>query len=324
MAEEEPVDREVEDECDETSEERASDGTEAEITAESEAECGTSAAESEAGERAPEEAGEDASEEHQEPDGTPVEESPEAPSPPEEVTTEPPSDEGDLAPPTEPLDPSVGQSEHLAELAARLDRVESSVRQLGETMESVRSLPEMTERILAILSDRERFDRAREVAVTKMHEDLRQYKEKGVQYVKKESLQNLLVLYDDIDRTMDRLEELDASEAIRDEIDWLRERILETLYREDVEPLAEEPSEVLDRSIHKVVKTVRAEKAEQNRTVSRIVKRGFLWHGELFRREHVEVRTYEPGDESPGEAAQGGPGDSATCGERQDSVGAIV
>ena len=170
--------------------------------------------------------------------------------------------------------------------AERLTRVEQSVRRLEEALADLKDLRETSGKVLAILEDSSNLDQARESAVQKMHEELTAYRQKGVEHSKKAVLQSLLVLYDNVEQCMDEVD----GEARRS-VDWLREMLLETLYREDVEPI-EDTAETLDKVLHKVVRSVPAEQLDLDRTIEQVVKRGFRWHGELLRREHVVVRRF--------------------------------
>lgn len=179
--------------------------------------------------------------------------------------------------------PGPSESEQAVELGSRLERLEQRLASLEKGFEPMTSVAESSAKALDILSDRQEFDRARELAVEKMNEELTRFRQKGVDYVKKGMIENLIVLYDNVEQCM---ESLDGQ--ARETVDWLREMLLETLYREDVDPMDDAP-DTLDRQKHKVVRTVETDDPDLDRTVARVVKRGFYWHGSVIRREHIEL-----------------------------------
>lgn len=182
-------------------------------------------------------------------------------------------------------------------LAEKLEGLCETVAVLAPHLGRVTELEQATAKILATLEDRSRFDRAREVAIEKMHGDLTAYRQQGVEQSKKESLENLVVLYDSFEETLAQIGP--QGEAYR-AVAWLREMLIETLYREDVEPVPE-PAERLDRGLHTVVRTVPTPDPGLDLTIERVLKRGFTWHGQTLRREHVVVRRYEPPSDPEGE-----------------------
>jgi len=203
-------------------------------------------------------------------------------STPEAIPAPEPSD-------TQPCEPDV--------LCTRLERIEKALDSMGE-------LAELQGKSLAILEDRATLDRARETAVQKMHEELVEYRQKGVENIKKSALQNLLVFHDHLAQCIE-----DADDGARDTLEWLYEVLLETLFREDVEPMELQEVAELDRERHKVVRSVTTDDPDLNRKVARVVKKGFLWHGTLLRREHVETYRYEA---PPAEDAALTPGEPVT------------
>lgn len=190
-----------------------------------------------------------------------------------------------------------------AALAEKLETLERAVARLEKAVTALSGLPEAAANILSILLDRGKFDKARELAIQKMHDELKLYRDKGLQHFKKEAVENLIVLYDHFE---DCFAKIKNEDNVQNSLEFLREMLLETLFREDVEPMEDLPDRV-DRKRHKVVRTVRTPDPEQDLTIHRLVKRGFTWHGEVLRREHVEVRRYQqPDTASPDEGQEVG------------------
>ena len=143
-------------------------------------------------------------------------------------------------------------------------------------------------RILECLADRATFDKARELSVETMSRELQDSRRTGVDLWKRELLLGLLLLYDNMTDCLARSE---AEGVLAREVDWFRDILLETLYRQGVEPMTIEGCH-LDRERHKIIRTVAANSPDEHHTVDRILKRGFLWHGAVLRPEQIVIKRY--------------------------------
>lgn len=177
-----------------------------------------------------------------------------------------------------------------AALAQRLEALESAVARLEEAVTALCPVHEVAAETLSILRDRGKFDKARELAIQKMHDELKLYRDQGMQNFKKEAIENLIVLYDHF---QDCLAKAESEANAQGSLEFLREMLLETLYREDVEPMEDLPDQ-LDRKRHKVVRTVLTTDPQQDLTIHKVVRTGFTWHGQVLRPEHVEVWRHQP------------------------------
>ncbi|MFH1676748.1 MAG: nucleotide exchange factor GrpE [bacterium] len=168
-----------------------------------------------------------------------------------------------------------------------LDQLEKTVSRLAEALAPLAESHSSIQKILAILEDRTNFDRSRELAIDKMYTELMDYRKKGNDLVKKDTLLNLLLLYDNMIQCAGGFE----GKALSD-LEWLTEMLLETLFREDVTMIDDSPK-VVSADYHKVLKAVPTDDPALDRTVAEVVKKGFRWHDKLFRPENVTVFRYE-------------------------------
>ena len=144
-------------------------------------------------------------------------------------------------------------------------------------------------RILEYLADRATFDKAREMSVETMNRELQEYRRTGVDLWKRELLLGLLLLYDNMTDCVARSE---AEGTVASEVNWLSDILLETLYRQGVEPMTIDGGH-LDRERHKIIRSVAATSPNEHLTVDRILKRGFLWRGAVLRPEQIVIRRFD-------------------------------
>ena len=74
----------------------------------------------------------------------------------------------------------------------------------------------------------------------------------------------------------------------------VRFELVEVLYRIDVEPYEEEPSEKLDRKLHKTLETQPTDDPDQNQNVAEVHKIGFYWGEKVIRPAEVTILRYTP------------------------------
>ena len=172
--------------------------------------------------------------------------------------------------------------------APAINGLEALNSRLAMLEERSAEIAEQNRRILTVLEDRAAFDRARESAIDKMHGELQVFKQKGIDYARKEVLLSLLLLYDNVQECLARIEADSDSHA---SVDFLREILLETLFREDVEPMEFDDDRVR-RQRHKIIRTVPTEDPALDHTVEQVTRRGFVWRDTVLRPEHVVVRRY--------------------------------
>lgn len=154
-----------------------------------------------------------------------------------------------------------------------------------------------------------------------VYREMKDYKENALlEAIHKPIVHNLIQLYDSFVEVESQLTEIcdegqaevpphpDTQEKLthfRSNLKNLRFEMEEVLYRMDVRPYeAEDPSENLNRELHKTVETVPTANPDEDQKVVHIHKVGFYWHEKVIRPAEVKVSRYtQPEHESQEMAA---------------------
>lgn len=128
-----------------------------------------------------------------------------------------------------------------------------------------------------------------------LHEELKCYRDDFMrETLQKPILRDLITLYDDMSALSAQL--LRVENANAQTAQWAEnhrhavDALLEILHRVEVSEL--EPQECVDRRWHKVISYELADFAEEDGRIVQRLKRGFLWHGKLFRAEEVIAKRF--------------------------------
>ncbi len=150
------------------------------------------------------------------------------------------------------------------------------------------SLADEVARLREVVDARLAEDPVREAAFTRLHEELRGYKEGFLSEVEKPLLLDLIQLYDLTQWYAKRLEtEGITTEQLADGFQVVIDELLDVLYRRDVVPM--EPANAFDPAHHRAVKAHTAKDASSDNQIAEVLKRGFLRSGRSFRPEEVIV-----------------------------------
>jgi len=109
-------------------------------------------------------------------------------------------------------------------------------------------------------------------------------------------LQELVLLQDSLEQVLQWAGgpgEAPSREAIADRLETLRIELLEILLRRDVRPF-DGTSDVLDRHLHRTVKTVPTDDPALNDRVKTVVRPGYHWREQVLRPEEVIIFKYKP------------------------------
>ncbi len=139
-----------------------------------------------------------------------------------------------------------------------------------------------------LFAERLRTDAVQQKAFDQLYEELRQYKEDFLFQAEKPFLLDLLLFYDSLNWFHESLRRDEMSpEAVADSFQYLLDEFMELLYRRDVVPC--DSVDRFDRRVHKAVRVVPAERAEDDWKVQAVLKRGFLRADRLLRPEEIAV-----------------------------------
>lgn len=160
-------------------------------------------------------------------------------------------------------------AEGAAGIAARLDRLEESVRSLHR-----------------IMDERLRYDDAKEAAFHRLYKDLDEQRKQSAGEPLRPILRDLVMLYDQIVEAVRQ----HPQEAAALEI--LREGLLEVLYRANVEPI-ECGENRYDRSRQQITRVEKTPDPAADWTVAEVLRQGFCFGERVLRPQHVVVRRHE-------------------------------
>jgi len=121
-----------------------------------------------------------------------------------------------------------------------------------------------------------------------LYEELKEYKEKLLYGLQRPLLNDLLLLYDTVEGQLDH-----TPPESRERFEFVRRELLEILFRQDIEPMANVEPKV-DRVLHRVVKVEPTDDPTKDRVVAKVVRRGFLRGEKVFRPEDVVAFRFEP------------------------------
>ncbi len=156
------------------------------------------------------------------------------------------------------------------------------------------------DQLTQLFQERLRTDAVQQKAFDQLYEELRQYKEDFLFQAEKPFLLDLLLFYDSLNWFHESLRREEMTpEVVADSFQYLLDEFMELLYRRDVVPC--EGSDRFDRRVHKAVRVVAAEDAEDDWKVQAVLKRGFLRADRLLRPEEVAVYRHGGDAEEPRE-----------------------
>jgi molecular chaperone GrpE len=109
-------------------------------------------------------------------------------------------------------------------------------------------------------------------------------------------LVELVMLHDSLDQAQAWIrnsESVPPKEAILDRLDTLRIELLEILMRREVRPY-DGDNHVLDRRLHRTIRTLPTSDPSLNDRVERVVRPGFFWREQVLRPEEVVIFKHRP------------------------------
>ena len=133
-----------------------------------------------------------------------------------------------------------------------------------------------------------------------LHEELISYRDNFVRdSLQKPFIRDLLALFDDLSRIVAQLETATtttdqgkggADAQLRDNLDNTLHFLIEILHRLEVTEI--ETTEMVDRTLHRVIGVESTETPEEDGRIATRLKRGFIWRDKVLRPEEVVVRRF--------------------------------
>jgi molecular chaperone GrpE (heat shock protein) len=156
-------------------------------------------------------------------------------------------------------------------------------------------LDEKLTQILDLYEEKIRYDAQKEKAFDTLYDELTMYKNNFVEQSLAGVYKDLILLYDNVVRHLQRLADGEQESGDTAEFgEFVLMEILEVLYRRGIQVIEPSP-EYFDPSIQRAVDTEYIDDPEKDNKVLRVVRRGFQSEQSLIRPEEVVVAKY--GDE---------------------------
>ncbi len=151
--------------------------------------------------------------------------------------------------------------------------------------------------ILELIENRLAYDAAKEKLVSKLDDDLRNYRENAERKRMRPLLMDLIHFYDSLENISYGLwqrEDLKRSD-VKEALNLVFEGLQEVLARQNVYLLDEEERTIkLDRRLHRTLDLEKTSIPEENNMVAKIIRKGFKWDDEIMRAEEVIIKKYDP------------------------------
>jgi molecular chaperone GrpE len=170
----------------------------------------------------------------------------------------------------------------------------------------VQSIQQLTNRTALLESNTQKIARAlveivkegdnRKRAYDILYDEMRQYKENFLWQCQKPLFMDLITLFDSILRVEHQYEVQEGMEKVVGHFRYLKDELLETLYRYDVEMIEEHP-EKLDIGFQKPIKRVATDNPSEDRSVVKVVREGFAREGMILRPQEIVVKRYREAKE---------------------------
>jgi molecular chaperone GrpE (heat shock protein) len=140
------------------------------------------------------------------------------------------------------------------------------------------------------------FQRSSHALIVDLSNRVKQIVDEGSSRERRAILLELVLLYDSFEqvlRWVSDSSELQPKEAIVDRLETLRVELLEILMRREVRPY-DGTNGVLDRRLHRTIKTVPTSDPSLNDRVEAVVRTGFFWREQVLRPEEVIIFKHKP------------------------------
>jgi molecular chaperone GrpE (heat shock protein) len=157
---------------------------------------------------------------------------------------------------------------------------------LQSTLDNIKSLNE----------EQLSFQRSSHALIVDLSNRVKQIVDEGSSRERRAVLLELVLLHDSLEQVLGWVggpNDLQPKEAIVDRLETLRVELLEILMRREVRPY-DGTNDVLDRRLHRAVKTVPTSDPSLNDRVKTVVRAGFFWREQVLRPEEVIIFKYKP------------------------------
>jgi len=163
----------------------------------------------------------------------------------------------------------------------------------GEHLDSLKTdLPVTLNDIRDLIERKIVYDETKERMFNVLYEQLKGYQKEFLESLQKPIINNLLVLYDDINKLKNMALIEISDKRVINGIEAIETELLNILYQLDIVPFEKHP-EILDPKLHKTVKVVETTEITEDKKVVEILKAGFSWQDKILRPEEVIIKRFK-------------------------------
>lgn len=144
-----------------------------------------------------------------------------------------------------------------------------------------------------LFEQRIRYDEGKDKALDTLYDEMKQYKSGFQAFLKENMIRSLLLLHDSISSTKANFRKEKVPEHLLEQLDLLRQELLDILSFEDVEPMGK-VGETFDNRSQQVLRTVPTPDPAKNNLIAGTVREGFKSGERVLRPRSVAVCRYVP------------------------------
>ncbi|MFO8066368.1 MAG: nucleotide exchange factor GrpE [Bacteroidales bacterium] len=152
------------------------------------------------------------------------------------------------------------------------------------------SLDELNKFAQAVKNDvnlRNERDKYKDEAIQRITRQLDAHEKGLIEHIKKSLIESVIRFYDSLNKFHKKFEYI-KDNKLQDEINFLKSEIIdEILYNNDIDEIEEQNGVPFDRRIHLAKKVEYTTNKELDFTVSKVLKKGFVWNDKIIRKQEV-------------------------------------
>jgi len=147
--------------------------------------------------------------------------------------------------------------------------------------------------LLSIIKEKNERDKYKDEAIIRMQKRLEEYERDLLKSIKEAVIKDIILFYDSLTKFSKKFESGSFSnEEFNKEIKLLKDELLEILFAQNIELIDSNTKQQYDRNYQKVIGTEPTDNADENEIVYQINREGFIWNGNILRKQEVIVKKF--------------------------------
>lgn len=147
--------------------------------------------------------------------------------------------------------------------------------------------------LLSIVKEKNERDKYKDEAIIRMQKRLEEYEKDLFKSIKESLIKDFILFYDSLIKFSDKFGSGSfTNEDFNKEVKLLIDESLEILFAQNIELIDYKANQKYDRNYQKVIRTEPTDNPEENEIVSQIIRDGFIWNGNILRKQEVIVKKF--------------------------------